>query len=474
MVSRQSTSLVAAGAFLSLFFSACSTYPERAAKIRDACGNQDYATAVELAKQEAENANENDRLQWQLDYATTLWLQQDFRTASGAWDDALKTFEYWDEKADTLISKEISAGLSNLSALPYRGQDIDRIMLHTYRALTYLELGDIAAARPALNAAYREQTLAVERNAKEIEKAKDESQKEEVDQKTLAEQNDKINKKLEEEQKNDFQFEHYADYVNPFTTWLYGIYFLHAAADSGDIERSRNALERVNQMVPGNPVVKADLDLIAGGRKLSQPVTYIIYEYGKIANLREWRLDLILPDPITGSTAPFAIALPRINCPRLDPKTSHANNYEIPYMKANDCEAALVCDMNRVRVTEFHNKYPSIVMRTLTTAIIKTTSAIAVNTAARKSNSLAFQVFSLIGTSVYTLGSAGADLRVWQTLPRSFSIARIPTPENKKITVSVAGRELEIDVPDAKVSVIYVNAESYMRAPRASAFVLKK
>lgn len=471
MQSKKLFSIIIAGTLAATLFSACSTYPDRANKLRNACNEQNYEQAVKLANDQVKSASENDKLQWQLDYANCLRLNNDLKNASLTWDDAEKTFNYWDEKADVLISQEIAAGISNLSALPYRGHNIDRIMLHTFRALTLLQLNDVPAARTALNAAYREQQLAADRNAKQIEKAKADAKKNKVDQHALDEQNRIIDKRLIADSQNDFQFDVYADYVNPFTTWLYGIYFLHAATDAGDIERSRNALSRVDKMVPNNPAIEADLKLIANGAKLDVPVTYVIYEYGKIANLREWRLDLLLP--IAGTLAPSSIALPRVNCPKFDKKTSHAHNYEIPQMSANGNTANLVCDMNRVWVTEFHNGYPSIIFRTLTAAFTKTAVSVAANAVAKESgNDLAY-LATLVGTSIYTLGSSGADLRVWQTLPRSFSITRMPTPNDKKIKLNIAGHESTIDVPDAKVAVVYVVLESFMRPPQVRTFVLK-
>ena len=51
----------------------------------------------------------------------------------------------------------------------------------------------------------------------------------------------------------------YADYVNPFTVYLDGLFFMADAADGSDLERARKSFERVVGFAPDNNYVKQDL-----------------------------------------------------------------------------------------------------------------------------------------------------------------------------------------------------------------------
>ena len=154
----------------------------------------DWEGAEKIAVAEAAAADENDRLVWELDAATLLRANGRDADARAALDKAAETVGEWDEKAETLLSKEASATLYNLTALPYRGRGSDRIMLHTYRALNFLETGRNDDARVALNAAYRAQTEAVEANAEAIEAARENAAKNEVDLEKLSKEPDVASK----------------------------------------------------------------------------------------------------------------------------------------------------------------------------------------------------------------------------------------------------------------------------------------
>jgi hypothetical protein len=54
----------------------------------------------------------------------------------------------------------------------------------------------------------------------------------------------------------------YADYVNPFTVYLDGLYFMADAADASDLERARKSFERVVGFDPDNNYVKQDLAMV--------------------------------------------------------------------------------------------------------------------------------------------------------------------------------------------------------------------
>lgn len=451
----------------------CSSYAEKSAEMRGAWEAGNFAHAEKIISEEVGTADDVDRLIWQLEHAAVLRGMQKNAEAQVALEAAVKTIEAWDEEADILLSKEALATFSNLSALPYRGRGVERIMLQTYRGLNFLEAGNIDAARVALNAAFQAQSDAVERNRKQIEAAHASAEENEVDLAGLKNNADIVNA-IESGKTSLAEFAVYADYVNPFTTWLHGIYFLHAGTDGGDYERARKSLERVAQMEPGNTFIREDIEAAKGIRS-DDAITYVIFEYGLAPSLETSRVDLFLPIPTgtgTSTIAPVCIALPKL---------TRQASAGIPVMRANDVSAQTVCDMNRAVKTDFDNAYPAVLARTLTTAFLKTAASVAANIAAQEyaqrdgSTAASFVALgTLIGTSVATYASTDADVRIWQTLPENFSIVRMPTPESRRITVEVAGRRVETKLLPGKVNVVLVKAVGFALEPRVNQFILRK
>ena len=86
----------------------------------------------------------------------------------------------------------------------------------------------------------------------------------------------------------------YADYVNPFTVYLDGLYFMANAADASDLERAHKSFERVVGFAPDNNYVKQDLasvDDLINGKPLT-PTTYVIFETGCAPERGQIRIDI--------------------------------------------------------------------------------------------------------------------------------------------------------------------------------------
>ncbi len=77
---------------------------------------------------------------------------------------------YLDEKAETKVTEEVAAALTNQTIRTYRGTGVDRIMLNTYQSLNYFALGQSEKAAVELRRAQNWQTDFVEKNQASIEK----------------------------------------------------------------------------------------------------------------------------------------------------------------------------------------------------------------------------------------------------------------------------------------------------------------
>ncbi|MGN0860636.1 MAG: hypothetical protein ACI4P3_01910 [Candidatus Spyradosoma sp.] len=457
----------------------CSSYSSDAGKLRESWRAGDFRAAAEISGKALADAGEGDVLVWSLDRASALRASGESAAAAAEFDRAAETVGMWEEKPETLLSREALAALTDPSALPYRGRGSDVIMLHTYRALGFLEAGNPDAARTALNAAYEAQRDALEKNAAAIEKAREEAEESGVKADELLRESG-MEDELAEQEKNLEGVRVLADYVNPFTTWLHGVFFLHAGTDASDAERARVSLDRVGKMYPRNPYVAEDLGFSSSGVPAGTELTYVVFESGLAPTVAETRADTILPIP-TGrgylTPTPVSVALPKLV---LDPGRRYwcvfpfaggayppgdAAPEAVPAMSADGVPASEICDMNSVVRTDFDNAYPAALTRALVTAFLKSASSAAINAVgieyARRDGGAAAALVSLatmVGTSVYAYVSTAADVRCWQTLPQNFSVARLRTPESRRILVRVGGRSREVGLLPGKVNLVLVKS----------------
>jgi hypothetical protein len=218
----------------------------------------------------------------------------------------------------------------------------------------------------------------------------------------------------------------YANYVNPFTVYLDGLFFMADAADTSDLERARKSFERVSEFAPDNIYVKQDLtlanDLMA--QKSLLPATYVIFETGCAPERGQIRIDI----PILISRVSYVgVAFPTLQfqgdfMPGL---TVVAGNTSFP--------TELVCSMDSVIASDFKNEEPAVITKTITATVIKAAAAYAANAAASQAGGDLGGILAQIGTAVYEAAVNIADERTWTTLPKEFQVARVPTPADRKI-----------------------------------------
>ena len=126
----------------------------------------------------------------------------------------------------------------------------------------------------------------------------------------------------------------YANYVNPFTVYLDGLFFMANAADASDLERAHKSLERVVGFDPDNNYVKQDLatvnDLING--KPLTPTTYVIFETGCAPVRDQIRIDIpIIVSKVSYVGAAFPTLKPQGNYLPSLTVTANSSSYRPRY-----------------------------------------------------------------------------------------------------------------------------------------------
>lgn len=447
-----------------------------------------------------------------------------------AFDEAARRIDDFEAAAKISVSAESAAMLTNQANLPYRGRAYDKVMLHTYQALNYLQLGDPDAARVELNRALQRQRDAVEANAKRIVEAQELAAKAQADglrgeqgrqgqsyDVDRAKSDPRTSSALADvESRFNAAILPYGDYVNPFTTFLDALIFTHQAQDASDLERARKSWERVVNFAPANdyaradyiavepdlqpaptftaPVVPAAAATESGLSAPAEPVaaavladtviaptasapppgtsadhglTYVIFETGSAPYRDQIRIDIPL-FLVTGRISYVGAAFPKI-----ETVGGHADRLSISTTSGGGYTAALIASMDSVVAQDFKNEWPSILTKTLiSTATKATIDAILQKQIEDQTGATGALLFRLASAATQAAVNI-ADTRTWRSLPKEFHYARLPTPANRTLSVGALGLAATVILEPAAVNVVYVKSTSVTAPLLVSQFVLK-
>lgn len=387
-----------------------------------------------------------------------------------AFDHADQLMAKFGDAPSISLSREAIAALTNLSTLDYRGCGYDRIMANVYKALNFMELGQLEAARVELKRAYEAQKDAVAHRAEAIEKAAAAARasaddnaaadgKGQYDWERASADPGLVAARTQVLQEIE-DMSPYAPFANPFAEYLRGVYFLAAAQDASDRESAILSFRRTAGMTKDNPYVLEDIEcaerLAEGGA--SEPLTYVFLESGMAPRRGAVRIDV--PIFVVGMAVGKNLGVDYVGAsfPKLVPIPGGPEHLEIETSE-RACSTALLMDMDSVIAAEFKEELPLIITKTLMCTAAKAAAAYGLN-AATRGNSWA-NIATRVATTVYQAAVNEADLRTWRTLPKRVCVARFPTPADRKLMVAAPGSAaVPVQLADAPVNIVYVKAPS--------------
>jgi uncharacterized protein len=440
-------------AAIGLLATGCKTYQEQNHVIQYWQQGNLTNAVVEATKTADKNAGNKDAIIWRLEQGAALRANGQYEDSNKAFDAAQQKMDDYAQKAKVRLGQETGALLSNQAELDYEGRAYDGIMLNTYMALNYLALGESDKARPELIRAYQRQQDAVADNQKRIQKVQDEAAKNKDSAAIRRAQDDpKLQAQIQNSSTNLNNLKPYAAYVNPFTVYLDGLFFMTDAADNSDLERARKSFERVTEMAPDNSYVRQDLGMIdnlINGQPLP-PTTFVIFETGCAPVRGQVRISIpIIVTKVSYIGAAFPTLVSQGNfVPNLT-VTADGKNFS----------TSLVSDMDSVIGLDFKNEMPIVITKTIAATVVKGVAAYAANAAAGQQNAWA-GLFAQIGTAIYQAAVNIADERTWTTLPKEFQTCHFPTPLDRKIELETPGgrQTMQVTIGDGTVNLIYVKS----------------
>ena len=400
--------------------------------------SSDYEKSLEFAQSKiskSKNPKKEDLL-WTLQLGSLERLRQHHRESNNYFDkseEMLNFFDYQNEAVDSVAAIAV-----NENIIPYLGEEYDGIMVNTYKALNFMVLGESDQARVEFNRALDRQRRAKEKFAEEIKKLQkelDKAQEKEGSQAKRNVDNPEIDKLITDRYPGIYEFEAYPDFVNPFTTYIAGIFFNLI----GDHSKAVTFLKESYGMVGDNQYIARDLavtEQILDGRAELKNTVWVIFENGLGPVKDEFRIDIPL-FVASDQVKYFGIALPML--------VFREQAYPYLSIKAGgkSYNTKIVANMDRVVQTEFSKDFKDI----LTRAIISATAKVVAQYALHKEDDSSPKLVSLLAT-VYSYATTAADVRIWTTLPKNFQVARLPMPPDRLITIERPGGEsFPVEIP---------------------------
>ena len=442
----------------SLMGTGCKSYNQKAAIMVCHWNAGDFASAsIAATKYASQQKTETDRdaVIWRLEQGSTLRAAGLYKESIEAFDTAEEGINVFDGKTPgKTAAKETLSLLTNPTMLSYDGYAYDKIMLNTYKAADYLQLGNFTNARAEFNRALEKQTDALAVNDARIEKAQKvaEKKKQKIDPEKI--KNDpKFSEQCKSSNPEMDQMKFYADYQNPFTEYLSGLFFMCQPTDSADLQRARKSFELVLGMIGENKFIDQDMKMIeqaTAGQAIS-PTTYVIFETGRAPSRDEIKIDV--PTFLATSKVPYVgMAFPKL--------TFHNDNVHSLAVKAGDVTEATITlsSMDSVIAQEFKNDLPRVIIRTVASAAIKAMVSYGISEGTKKNEAAEIAAQAL--WALYQLTLNHADMRTWNTLPKEIQFCRFPTPADRKIEIAADGADakLPITIDGGIVNLVWVRS----------------
>ncbi len=414
----------------------------------DYMGAFDFEKSTQFAKSKLGNSDKpkEENLLWSMQLGCLERIKQNYQQSNDYFDkseEMLKFFDYQNEAVDSIAAIAVSDNI-----IPYVGEEYDGIMVNTYKALNFMALGENDLARVEFNRALDRQRRAKEKFTQEIEKQKKELEKaQEKEGSNVKEnvENPEIKKLIADRYPSLYEFKAYPDFVNPFTTYIAGVFFNLI----GDYSKAAPLLKESYGMVSDNEYIAEDMavtEQVLDGQKELKDTVWVIFENGLGPVKEEFRIDLPL-FVVTNKVKYVGIALPQLKF----------REQAYPYLSIiaadQNYKTQPVADMDRVIQTEFNKDFQGILTRAIISATAKAVAQYAFEEADKSSSFAIASVF----TAAYSLVTTAADVRIWTTLPKDFQVARLPIPPDRLITIEPSGgKPFELKIPACKNALVYV------------------
>ena len=446
-----------------IFFAGCAgTTPElgsigKSGNYESSLKTGNYKEALKTIKK-----SEQDDLLWYLDAGLISNYAQDHNATIHYFDKSEDKIKQYDKEvlAGTVMAN-VGAVITNDTFMDYRPKIYEGIMVNTYKGINFLKNRDFANARVEFNRALERQRRAKEFFASEIKQEKEKVAAEEtakmkkkkinVHKAKSASSNRKTKNAIEKKYSNLFAFKAYPDFVNPFTSYMAGLFFIssHEYAKAADILKETYGMIKDNEAAAS--YVRKDLEYALKAsatlkNSSKEHYAWVIFSNGEGPSKKELRFDIPL-FLVTNKINYTGIALPTFK------ENPEAFSHLVLKNGVKTVNTKQVASMDKIIKAEFQKRFPTVMTR----AITRTVAQSLLQYQMQKQGGL---LGGIVG-AVYQGFMNRADTRQWRLLPKDFQIARIPlTSPVLDINSPMNNKPIVLNLDQNKNHIVYIRVST--------------
>lgn len=379
-------------------------------------GAGDFAAAAAVIAQQRSDYGARNAVLYDLDRGMLLHLAGQYRESN-------QHLARAEERMDALYTKSVTraagAMVTNDNTLPYEGEDFEKVMLNVVAALNYVQLGEPDEALVEIRKVSHKLTLLNERYEKQS-RYKDDAFARYLGG-ILFEARGELNDALVSYRK---AYEVYQDYRKQYRTPA-------PPGLVGDILRVAEALG-AQEVLDDFRQRFTDVSWTPYA-ELRRRAELIIVSYNGLAPVKEDDL-VAVPLPDRSGVYPFSVAFPKFV-----PRPTDLAFAEVHLLADGRSVASrrtsVVEDVTAIGRKNLEDRIGRIAGKAFARATAKYAAARTLQTQARKSDNVAAEILTDLGTKIYGLVSERADTRSWRTLPGEFQLARLEVPPGRYTAV---------------------------------------
>lgn len=356
----------------------CATYSAGFSKVESATAKRDLGEA--LKSLESLKLTGADEALHHLNKGTLLRLQGNYAESNKYFDHAKSLME---KLSAVSVTEQVASVAVNDTMKAYEGLPNEQLMIYSFEALNFLQMGDIDAA-------------AIEARQFDIK------------QRLIAEKNSK------------------AKYLSgAFVRYLNGmVYEAAGERDSARIEMQKavDGYKAQNSGFSVPQALAADLARLTAGKPAPSEVVFILHN-GLGPSLDEVSIRVANPNPQNGS------ALLSLSVPKLVKRSVPVDRVVLS-SNSQTATSEVVEDVNAIAEKSLNDRLPLITARAVTRMVAKNLAS----KEAKKHTGQAFGMFSGLANLAVDVGAAAserADTRTWSLLPGNIYMVRLALPPGK-------------------------------------------
>ncbi len=418
---------------------------EKSVKEADSFGGKDYLTLYKKYKE----SNISDDLLKNYEAGMLGYLVKEYEDSVKFYDNAEKLIKKYDEEVlSSKLLSNVGSVLTNDAFMDYRPKIYEKILVNTYKGIDFIALKKARDARVEFNRALVRQDRAKEFFKKEIEKERREinrENREKLKDKKVKDsfsidsivKNKKTTDPIEKEYSNLFRFKAYRDFINPFTSYIAGIYFLNVRDYAKATDLLKETYGMIKGLDEGAKYVLRDFKLARSMkrslRSRKRHYTWVVFLNGLGPIKEEIKIDVPL-FLFSNDVLYTGIALPKLKMRSRAYKSLRVRN-----SKRRGVLTKRITSMDRIVKSEFKKRFPTIMTRALTRTVVQTLiQKKAGDKLENHFGTLGFLAKGVMAATQYALNRA--DTRMWKSIPKEFQVARVKT--TRRLRIEAGGREI--------------------------------